>query len=555
MSKIFFTKFAQAGSRTPIDVPSQPDGKISYEEGWPIGYELPQGDPGYKPIDRAEMNGLVFELTDAIGELQMFGFAAWQPGTWPKGARVRHLGELYVSTAQTTEAPPHSDWEISTGASFLESKTFQVGPTGDFATITEALSTLSRVSPLYKAEAITCELKLQPGFTMAEQIIVGPGVDLSWVTITAEGDVSVSEAGEKALGYGLGAFPIFWASGGHMPKIGARFKNNSGEQLVAFAATGHGSVIDVTEDGGAEDCIVALLAFDGGRINAPQAKCAKNYNGIFTSGGEIWAPGVDLSKSLDKALNASDGARVWIPKDENGQPADLSKSAGEAMEIEDGAVVIADGANCSDAGSDAIIVDGAKVSLKDANIQNANGRSIKAENGAVVIADGVTIDGSDAPCVTVRSGSRASINDAKITANTQGGGMGEISAVDVADSDLSGINSEVTFVGGFPVSFLRSKGNLTGGKFVADLGESSAVRAHWGSVVVVNEAELSQADNGGFALESYGSEVSARNANASGTRARVRLLFGGTVRAQGSNLTYSETPNQISSHGIFFKDE
>lgn len=110
MVKIYKQPFAHDGDTIAIPDASQPDGKISNSDGWTPDYQLPKTDPNYKPVGRQEMNGVFKEVTESLGEIQQFGFAKWQPITWPQGARVVEGGVVYRALNQTSQQPPHADW-------------------------------------------------------------------------------------------------------------------------------------------------------------------------------------------------------------------------------------------------------------------------------------------------------------------------------------------------------------------------------------------------------------------------------------------------------------
>lgn len=113
MVKIYQQAFAHAGTKQVIPDVSDPQGFVSNEDGFTTDYELPDTDPNYKPIERAEFNGLMSMVTEAVGEIQQFGFAKWQPITWPQGARVVDGGVVYRALTQTSQQPPHADWVVN----------------------------------------------------------------------------------------------------------------------------------------------------------------------------------------------------------------------------------------------------------------------------------------------------------------------------------------------------------------------------------------------------------------------------------------------------------
>lgn len=112
MTRIYRQPFAHNGAKQAIPESSDPQGFVSIEDGFTTDYELPDTDPNYKPIERSEFNGLVNEITEALGEVQQFGYAKWQAGTWPQGSRVLHAGVVYRANTQTSQQPPHANWDV-----------------------------------------------------------------------------------------------------------------------------------------------------------------------------------------------------------------------------------------------------------------------------------------------------------------------------------------------------------------------------------------------------------------------------------------------------------
>lgn len=75
MTYYFKNPFAKNGEVTQIPMNSQGDGNVSYEEGWVEGYELDAtSDPDdARNLSRTNFNGLFFNITNAIRELQEKG--------------------------------------------------------------------------------------------------------------------------------------------------------------------------------------------------------------------------------------------------------------------------------------------------------------------------------------------------------------------------------------------------------------------------------------------------------------------------------------------------
>lgn len=75
MPYFFRRAFGENGDITAIPVEDQGDGKVSYQNGWPEGYEL---DPNVDPdeaqnLSRTNFNGLFFNITSALQTLQTYG--------------------------------------------------------------------------------------------------------------------------------------------------------------------------------------------------------------------------------------------------------------------------------------------------------------------------------------------------------------------------------------------------------------------------------------------------------------------------------------------------
>ncbi|MEY0215943.1 phage tail protein, partial [Providencia rettgeri] len=109
MTKIFKVPFATQGDRTSIPDEVQADGAVSYTQGYSYDYERDQQtDPAAKDIEREKMNGMFHDITEAIGELQSFGFPKWATeGTpYPIRAIVYHKNKTWQSTIENNNIEP-----------------------------------------------------------------------------------------------------------------------------------------------------------------------------------------------------------------------------------------------------------------------------------------------------------------------------------------------------------------------------------------------------------------------------------------------------------------
>ncbi|PWF25069.1 hypothetical protein [Corticimicrobacter populi] len=107
-TRIYKTPFAATGDKESLATADQPDGKVSLQAGWTPDYELPNDNPAYRPVGRMEMNGILSEITESLGEVQQYGYAVWRQivGGWAKNARVFYNGGVFVSSVDANETEP-----------------------------------------------------------------------------------------------------------------------------------------------------------------------------------------------------------------------------------------------------------------------------------------------------------------------------------------------------------------------------------------------------------------------------------------------------------------
>lgn len=109
MATIFNVPFATAGDRETIPQTSQPDGLVSFAEGYPEDYQLdPAITPDAKDIERAKFNGLMHAITEALFEIQRHGAAFWGAAAtpYPVKARVYYDGAIWSSTTGNNNQTP-----------------------------------------------------------------------------------------------------------------------------------------------------------------------------------------------------------------------------------------------------------------------------------------------------------------------------------------------------------------------------------------------------------------------------------------------------------------
>ena len=114
MVKLFKTAFAYQGTKEQLPDDAQPDGKASFAEGFTDDYTLDYGDADARDISQSELNGILHDITEAVGELQKYGVAVWQSDITPiaKYSLVFHGDKLWQAKKNTSATPTAgADWQ------------------------------------------------------------------------------------------------------------------------------------------------------------------------------------------------------------------------------------------------------------------------------------------------------------------------------------------------------------------------------------------------------------------------------------------------------------
>lgn len=113
MAKRFNIPFATTGDKTEIPDEVQPDGSVSYAQGFGIDYEREYTDPLSKDIAREVMNQVLSDVTVALSEIQNNGVAPFSEDSkpYPQWAIVNHPTGAYISRIDNNNNDiPHSSW-------------------------------------------------------------------------------------------------------------------------------------------------------------------------------------------------------------------------------------------------------------------------------------------------------------------------------------------------------------------------------------------------------------------------------------------------------------
>jgi hypothetical protein len=116
----FDTVFGVDGTLTTVPDALDPSGYVSFNQGYPIGYEITPGDPGSLPIERGKMNYLFNQVTSALQQYQQNGIPPFitttmnggSPYSYSSNARVLLSGVVYQSLVNSnTDTPPSAKWK------------------------------------------------------------------------------------------------------------------------------------------------------------------------------------------------------------------------------------------------------------------------------------------------------------------------------------------------------------------------------------------------------------------------------------------------------------
>lgn len=193
MTKIFNVPFALEGDKISPPDAVQSDGSVSYTLGYGFDYQRDTGvDEGGAPIDplakvfpREQHNGILNDITTALGEIQINGLALWQASgaPYPINALVRHSGynwrSLFANNTTTPGAP---------GASWVEAS-YQPQATETVIGISKVATQPAVAAGLDDSTFIT-PLKLSQQVSQATEIKAGIAKISSYVMALSGSDDS-----------------------------------------------------------------------------------------------------------------------------------------------------------------------------------------------------------------------------------------------------------------------------------------------------------------------------------------------------------------------------
>lgn len=151
VEKFFRIPFANSGTATAIPDASQPDGSVSYTDGFTPDYSLDQAtNPSAKDVPRGKTNGLFKAITEALRQLQTTSVPSFittaandgVPYSYALGVRVQWTdGLIYQSRVDNNTSDPTdtTKWAAVTDSVSIPDASTTVKGILELATAAEAI--------------------------------------------------------------------------------------------------------------------------------------------------------------------------------------------------------------------------------------------------------------------------------------------------------------------------------------------------------------------------------------------------------------------------------
>lgn len=195
MTKIFKVPFADTGDKISPPDAVQPDGSVSYTLGYGFDYQRDTSLDGGVPVDplakvfpREQHNGILNDITTAIGEIQANGLTIWQAagGPYPINALVRYSGTNWRSTVANNATTPGA-----VGASWID-PSYQPNAT-------ETIVGIIRIATQTETDAGTNDSAAITPKKLAEKVKQATETSLGIARIAIQSDLTAEANDEKIV--------------------------------------------------------------------------------------------------------------------------------------------------------------------------------------------------------------------------------------------------------------------------------------------------------------------------------------------------------------------
>lgn len=436
------------------------------------------------------------------------------------------------------------------------------GTNGQFPTVNAAIQALVRTRPGYSAEGF-CEIALNGGFTMAEQVLVTGGQDLGWIKITSvDSTVPVDQTKIiTTLSTEDDITPIFGArDGSTLPVIGCKFTYPSSSSAMDGVAVILGSKVQLLPGAGVVKARNGLKILYGST-----ALCyipGLVVGGAGTGAGDT--KGVDFSYAANRGLHVAHGSSAFLARSNFSYSSgdygvyciwnsradlyqtDASNAAGTAFNCRDGSVMNCRESCASDSqrgyhalhgalmncrskatGSETWVKDSAKRCTQYGILASGSSRVEAAEVDVSGCTGSAGCSASDASSVSFQLGTATNCTQRGVW--SQGGSTVQADGVDASNSKLGLVADNGSTITAQSVSRTSKANDCTDFALLAT------------NASLITFGNKSEAKNTKRCLEAReGSMISARDAILTGATARaVSAIAGSEICVIGADLSGS----------------
>lgn len=260
-----------------------------------------------------------------------------------------------------------------------------VGAGGQYASINEALTELSRRRPAFRSGGFNAIVRLLAGFIMSEQVVAA-GVNLGWIRITGVDALTIIRRSALTSSV-VDRYPAFAAvNGGTLPEISQVFQmdtTGTATNRDGVLVNGPGAAVRISANCGVRSAGEDGLHVRSGGVAAAGSADFSNAGGrgLYVLNATVAAPSINLSGAMKGGLYAQHAAQV------HAQAANISGCTEFGVQATHGATVSAQGANCRMGGSDGpadIVVAGGGM-IATINATGGTSQTINTITGAGII--------------------------------------------------------------------------------------------------------------------------------------------------------------------------
>ncbi len=479
--------------------------------------------------------------------------------------------------------------------------TITVGPSGDFSTINDAITSVAKYQYVLASGNTGIRITLLSGFLMEEQVIVD-FLNLSFIEIYSTSVVHISRAALTTAVEGY--YPAFCAKNSAvLPKINASFDmgwtSGAQDQSVAFLAYGAGSAISIASGKGCirsygfgilasngamfsadgtvwDDCAGdGVSVYAGGSGSAKNATANRCYNGFVANGGVL-----DATSSVAKGTRSA-GFAARKSGVLNAEFADAQNGVTYGFYSAVSSMLNATRGNCSGCRFGISAQRSSKVAAEEVTADNCLETNISARRYSEIEAQSChAVNTTTTPLYCIRANYSGSV---VVESGTIGGACTHNICRATTNAEIQATDTKMSGAIGTSIAvFVDESSNFNGRRMNLNhsTSEGTAVHVLRGSTADISDSTIVAGNNYGV-VSQYCANVAADNAKVNGssdysvyatdggkisvTNSNVRrdnstdqntdivISRGGIISAFGALGGVNTTVNAVSEKGIIFK--